>query len=62
MHSRAVSISYETNVFFPNSPYVEKFTVMGVVIVIEYLEVEVGFVIILVLSVIKSIPYVVLSK
>ena len=32
---RAVSISYETNVTFPNSTYVEKFTVMGVVIVVE---------------------------
>ena len=28
-HVRAVSISYETNVTFPNSPYLDKFTVMG---------------------------------
>ena len=30
---------------FPNSPEVEKFTVMGAVIVVEYLEVEFAFVI-----------------
>ena len=30
---RAVSISYKTNLTFPNSPYLDKFTVMGVVIV-----------------------------
>ena len=37
MNNRAVSISYETNVTFPNSPYLDKFTVMGVVIVAENL-------------------------
>ena len=34
---RAVSISCETNVTFPNSPYLNKFTVMGVVIVAKNL-------------------------
>jgi hypothetical protein len=36
-HIRAVSISYETNVTFPNSPFLDNFTVMGSVIVAEHL-------------------------
>ena len=38
--NRAVSISYVT---FPNSPYVEKFRVMGVFIIVEYLEVGLSY-------------------
>jgi hypothetical protein len=34
---RAVSISYETKVTFPNSPFLDNFTVMGAVIVAEYM-------------------------
>jgi hypothetical protein len=35
--NRAVSIPYETNVTFLNSPFLDNFTVMGAVIVAEHL-------------------------